>query len=70
VTSDDLAELKLIDKVIAEPPGGAHNDPAAAAELLKRELLSALSELTKKPVNDLLIERLMKYRDMGDFDES
>jgi acetyl-CoA carboxylase carboxyl transferase subunit alpha len=70
VTSDDLAELQLIDKVIAEPPGGAHNDPAAAAELLKRELVAALGELSKKSVDDLLLERLMKYREMGDFDES
>jgi acetyl-CoA carboxylase carboxyl transferase subunit alpha len=69
VTSDDLAELGLIDKVIAEPPGGAHNNPAEAADLLKRELIAALDELSKKPVNDLLLERLMKYREMGEFDE-
>ena len=69
VTSDDLASLGLIDKVIAEPPGGAHNDPAAAAELLKRELIAALDELSGKSVDDLLLERLMKYREMGEYDE-
>jgi len=68
-TSDDLIELGLVDKVIPEPSGGAHNDYGASAEAVKREVLSALVELKKKPVDQLLAERLEKYRHIGEFDE-
>ncbi len=69
LTSADLMELKIIDKVIAEPPAGAHNDPEAAAELVRREIVSALEELKGKSTEELLAERMEKYRRMGEFDE-
>ena len=69
-TSGDLIELEIVDKVIPEPPGGAHADHKGAAEAVKAELLAALAELGDKPVEDLLHERLAKYRRMGHFRES
>lgn len=66
-TSEDLMALKIIDKVIKEPPSGAHNNPKAAAELIKKEIVTALEELKDKPVGQLLDERIRKYRQMGEF---
>jgi acetyl-CoA carboxylase carboxyl transferase subunit alpha len=69
VTSPDLLELKIADKIIPEPPSGAHNDPAEAARLVKEEIIRTLAELKQKPVDQLLAERLQKYRAMGVFEE-
>jgi acetyl-CoA carboxylase carboxyl transferase subunit alpha len=69
VTSADLVDLKIIDKVIPEPPSGAHTHPRQAAETVKQEILAALKELKQKPVDLLLHERLNKYRRMGVFTE-
>ncbi|MDH4157174.1 MAG: acetyl-CoA carboxylase carboxyltransferase subunit alpha [candidate division Zixibacteria bacterium] len=69
LTSADLMELRIIDKVIAEPPAGAHNDPEATAERVKREIISALEELKAKSTEELLAERMEKYRRIGEFDE-
>ncbi len=69
VTSDDLIKLKVVDKVISEPEGGAHRDPTATAQLVKREILAALKELQAKPIEQLLQDRLAKYRSIGEFEE-
>ena len=42
VTAQQLAELKVIDRIVAEPLGGAHRDPAAAIEALKAALVEEL----------------------------
>src|SRR3954452_5260546 len=47
ITASDLRELGLVDEVIPEPLGGAHNDPKATAETLKGVLLRHLEELTQ-----------------------
>jgi acetyl-CoA carboxylase carboxyl transferase subunit alpha len=64
-TAQDLYEMKVVDKVIAEPPSGAHNDPAAAADLVKAEVITAFSELGNKSIAELLAERLQRYQVMG-----
>jgi acetyl-CoA carboxylase carboxyl transferase subunit alpha len=69
VTSGDLAALGIVDKVIPEPNGGAHNDPAAAAEVVKKEIMTALDQLGRIPVDELLLNRLRKYRAMGEYQE-
>ena len=69
VTSPDLLRLKVIDKIIPEPPSGAHNDPPKATGYVKDQLVEALAELKDKPVAELLKERLEKYRRMGQFQE-
>jgi len=69
VTSSDLVDLNIIDKVIKEPPSGAHNNPKLAAETVKVEILNALEELKEIPVDKLLLDRLKKYRYMGEFSE-
>ena len=64
ITADRLKGLGIVDKVIAEPLGGAHRDPAAAAATIRAELGSQLAML-KKLDNEALLarryERLMSY---------
>ncbi|NVK42774.1 MAG: acetyl-CoA carboxylase carboxyl transferase subunit alpha, partial [Oceanospirillaceae bacterium] len=64
ITSDRLHELGLVDKVVSEPLGGAHRDPALMAANLKLELVSALDKLQALSVEELLerrYDRLMAY---------
>jgi acetyl-CoA carboxylase carboxyl transferase subunit alpha len=68
-TSGDLVALKIIDEVIPEPPSGAHNDPVGAAAIVKEKIVNALNELAAKPTDELLADRLQKYRKMGEFEE-
>src|SRR5437870_8122381 len=47
ITAQDLKRLGIVDEIVAEPPGGAHADPVAAAQLLAPYLEKALKELMK-----------------------
>ena len=70
ITANRLKTLGLIDRVVAEPPGGAHRDPTAIMQTLRKALQEALSEAQEKPINDLVetrFERLMAY---GKFKEA
>jgi acetyl-CoA carboxylase carboxyl transferase subunit alpha len=67
LTAADLQNLGMIDGIIAEPEGGAHNDPDAAAEFLKAKLRAALSELSKLSPKQIVDERYEKFRKMGNF---
>ncbi len=70
VISSDLLNMKIIDTIIPEPPSGAHNNPAEAVRLVKEQVKKAFEELKSKSVNELLAERLQKYRKMGEYRES
>ena len=70
ITANRLKTLGLIDKIIAEPLGGAHRDPTAAAQSLKKSLQDGLRQLAGKSVSELVemrFERLMGY---GKFKEA
>jgi len=69
LTSDDLIEMKIVDSIIPEPSCGAHRDPKAAAELVKKAIVDAFQELRDKSVDELLLERLKKYRSIGVYEE-
>jgi acetyl-CoA carboxylase carboxyl transferase subunit alpha len=70
ITANRLKTLGLVDKVIPEPLGGAHRDPAAAGAALKKALAEALKQLqTKKPA-DLVEERLERLMGHGKFKEA
>ena len=66
----NLKEFGVVDEVIPEPLGGAHNDPAAAANALKAALLHHLGELTHKSIEHLLDERYERYRVLGEYREA
>ncbi len=69
VTASDMWDMKLIDKIIPEPPGGAHNDHKLAAMTMKKEILNAINELENLSTEDLLEKRIAKFRKMGVFKE-
>jgi len=70
ITADRLQKLRLIDGVIDEPLGGAHRDPAAAAEVLKNTVLDALSELQSLSKDALVGQRRQRLLSYGVYREA
>jgi acetyl-CoA carboxylase carboxyl transferase subunit alpha len=66
LTARDLLELKVIDGVIPEPLGGAHQDHNAALNRLHDAVLGAIKELSAIPIETLLRQRYEKFRRMGE----
>ncbi len=69
LTAPDLKKLGVIDKIVAEPPGGAHWDYDEAAKLLKNALLLELKKLVKMDSEKLVEKRIQKYAEMGNWSE-
>jgi acetyl-CoA carboxylase alpha subunit len=67
MTAQDLTSLGLIDGVVPEPPGGAQEDPAAAAEYLRLALNDSLDKLANLSGEQLVAHRYAKFRKMGNF---
>ena len=70
ITSGRLRELELVDRVIEEPLGGAHRNPAKMAETMQAALIEELATLSAVPKDTLLINRVEKLRAYGQFKES
>jgi acetyl-CoA carboxylase carboxyl transferase subunit alpha len=69
LTAKDLLEIGVIDKIIAEPLGGAHRDYDAAAQIIKQAINEELVELEKMSPEALIDARIEKYAAMGFFNE-
>ncbi|MGI8966619.1 MAG: acetyl-CoA carboxylase carboxyltransferase subunit alpha [Limisphaerales bacterium] len=69
ITAKDLLELKLVDEIIPEPLGGAHQDVTQSAETLKKYLLKNLERLQKSSSTERLKLRYKKFRAHGQFSE-
>jgi acetyl-CoA carboxylase carboxyl transferase subunit alpha len=69
LTGSDLLKLGLIDGVIPEPMGGAHQDQAAAVANLKNALISQLDAISGQPMDALLEARYQKFRRFGEFSD-
>src|SRR5436190_2682940 len=69
ITPEDLRRFNLIDEIIPEPEGGAHNDHAAMAATMDRVLDGQLRHLESIPVAKLIQQRYEKFRAMGAFAE-
>jgi acetyl-CoA carboxylase carboxyl transferase subunit alpha len=67
LTAKDLLELKLIDRVIEEPMGGAHRDPEAMALRVKSVIQEYLHELYGVSIDEIVQQRYEKFRRMGVF---
>ena len=67
LTAEDLVRLGLVDGIIPEPPGGAHEDYDEAARLLKIQLLRSLAELSRLSPDETVQKRYQKFRKMGNF---
>ncbi|MEZ6004692.1 MAG: acetyl-CoA carboxylase carboxyltransferase subunit alpha [Planctomycetota bacterium] len=62
LTASTLTELKIVDGVVEEPPGGGHRNPVQAMDNLGRVLIDALDDLAKVPVDKLIADRREKFR--------
>ena len=69
LSAQDLSKLGIIDGIVPEPLGGAHNDHFTAAMSLKDTLLATLKELSAIPTAQLLEQRYQKFRALGQFTE-
>jgi acetyl-CoA carboxylase carboxyl transferase subunit alpha len=69
LTADKLQENKLIDGIVREPLGGAHNDPEQMYYNLSTYLSKTLDELRQVPTDDLIEQRMEKFANMGAFHE-
>jgi acetyl-CoA carboxylase carboxyl transferase subunit alpha len=67
LAAEDLYSFGLIDGIVPEPAGGAQEDPAAAAEFLRGELLLRLNEFGDMSGDQLVEHRYAKFRKMGNF---
>jgi len=64
LTAQDLLQFGIIDGIIPEPQGGAHNDYNLMAQSIKTVLEADLQNLMEMPVDDLLEKRYQKFRKM------
>jgi acetyl-CoA carboxylase carboxyl transferase subunit alpha len=67
MTSADLLRLKVVDKVIDEPAGGAHQDPDEAARLVSSAIHVALRDLLRMTPDELADDRYKRFRALGAF---
>ncbi|GAA0116711.1 acetyl-CoA carboxylase carboxyltransferase subunit alpha [Clostridium senegalense] len=65
ITSKDLLKLEVIDRIIKEPLGGAHNDLESMCENINKNLQEAISRLKREPIDMLLKQRYFKFRKIG-----
>jgi len=70
LTSDKMLANKLIDGVIPEPLGGAHNDPETMFKTLKTELKKNIKELSELSTKKLVNARIRKFSNMGSIVEA
>jgi acetyl-CoA carboxylase carboxyl transferase subunit alpha len=67
LAAPDMLELGMIDGIVPEPAGGAHEDYDEAARLLKEKLVQAVDELSPLSPNEAVQTRYNKFRKMGNF---
>jgi acetyl-CoA carboxylase carboxyl transferase subunit alpha len=70
ITASRLKTLGLIDKIVPEPLGGAHRDPQATAQSLRKALAEAVKQLRDKKPKELVEERLERLMSYGKFKEA
>ena len=70
ITASRLKTLGLIDRIVPEPLGGAHRDPQATAQSLRKALAEALKQLREKKPRELVEERLERLMSHGKFKEA
>ncbi len=67
ITAPELLNLKIVDRVIEEPAGGAHQDPESAARLVDKALNESLADLLTRTPDELVRDRYERFRALGAF---
>lgn len=70
ISADHLEKLGVVDEVIPEPFGGAHNDLKQSADALRYALIKHLNDLRALSVEQLLDSRYERYRHLGVYEEA
>jgi acetyl-CoA carboxylase carboxyl transferase subunit alpha len=70
ITATRLKTLGLVDRIIAEPLGGAHRDHEAMMQNMKKALQDAWRQVRDKPLNELLQTRFEKLLSYGKYKEA
>jgi acetyl-CoA carboxylase carboxyl transferase subunit alpha len=65
ITAQDLVKLNIVDRVIAEPPGGAHADPHAAIKAVADAVEEELNRLSNLSPDELRQQRAERFYDIG-----
>ncbi len=66
LTSKELFDMGIIEKIIPEAEGGAHNDTEKTASILKEELIKKINELLKTDTEALIEKRYLRFRRFGE----
>ena len=69
ITAQDLYELRVVDEIVPEPPGGAHANHEETAQTLQQTLMRHLEELRKYKPDKLVRRRREKYLRIGQYAE-
>jgi acetyl-CoA carboxylase carboxyl transferase subunit alpha len=70
IMAEDLLRMGIVDEIVPEPIGGAHQDWRETAEHLRESLLRNLDELDGIPPKDLVDKRYQRFRVFGEFEET
>ena len=65
ITAEDLIELKIVDRIVAEPPGGAHSDPQAAIAAVGDAVEDELKRLSNLSPDELRRQRADRFYAIG-----
>ena len=69
LTPNDMKKNKLIDKIVKEPIGGAHQNPEKIYISLKKEIINTYRDLKKQSISSLLKNRMSRFTQMGVYSE-
>ena len=69
LTPHDMKKNKLIDKIVKEPIGGAHQNPEKIYISLKKEIINTYRDLKKQSISSLLKNRMSRFTQMGVYSE-
>ena len=65
LTAKDMKKMKLVDRIIKEPIGGAHRNKEKTFEIVKEAILNAYNEFKEMSSSELVKRRMNKYSNMG-----
>ena len=67
ISAPDVAALGCVDEIIAEPAGGLHTDREGGLGMLGTALRKHLDEIESLPIDELVLRRQKKFRNMAQF---
>ncbi|PPK85521.1 acetyl-CoA carboxylase carboxyl transferase subunit alpha [Neolewinella xylanilytica] len=65
LTAEDMKGFGIVDEIVKEPQGGAHNAPEEMAKTLKRQLKKAIAAIQEKSIEQMVEDRIEKYVRIG-----